>query len=57
MFQQLPIKLYEAPPLETWAVLYIESEESLATKFIQTLNESLQAFNYNTKQPILVKVP
>lgn len=52
-----PLKFFEAPPLETWSIIYCESDESLAQKFLLTLTESLCTFNYHHKPPTMVKVP
>ncbi|CDW86755.1 macronuclear development protein 1 [Stylonychia lemnae] len=56
IFQQLPIKMFEAPPLEQWALFYHEEDESLGNKLVHTLNESLTTFNYHAKPIQIIKV-
>jgi hypothetical protein len=48
--------MFEAPPLETWSLFVLDSEESVATRFIHTMQESLATFNYHAKEIKLVKV-
>jgi hypothetical protein len=48
--------MYEAPPLETWTLFCLDTEESVANRFIHTMQESLNTFNYHAKEIKLVKV-
>ena len=48
--------MFEAPPIETWVLFCLEYEESLATRFINTMSESLSTFNYHAKEIKVVKV-
>nr|AEX87961.1 Otiwi11 [Sterkiella histriomuscorum] len=57
IFQQHPIKMFEAPPLEEWYLFYEDQDESLALRFIQNMNDTLTAFNYHAKPFIQIKVP
>jgi len=41
--------MFEAPPLETWSLFCLDTEESVANRFIHTMQESLQVFNYHAK--------
>jgi hypothetical protein len=49
ILSQTPLKMFEAPPLETWQLFCLDSEESVANRFINTMQESLQTFNYHAK--------
>jgi hypothetical protein len=48
--------MFEAPPLETWQLFCLDSEESVANRFINTIQESLQTFNYHAKKIKLIKI-
>lgn len=56
MFSTQPLRMFEAPPLETWVLFCLEYEESLAGRFINAMNESLTTFNYHAKDIKVVKV-
>jgi hypothetical protein len=48
--------MYEAPPLENWTLFYLDSEENMANRFVNSLNESLTMFNYHAKEIKMIKV-
>lgn len=48
--------MYEQPPLETWAIFCLEEDEYSLNKFRESFNDTLQIFNYQYKEPKIIKI-
>lgn len=55
-FSQSTIGMFEQPPLETWAIFALQTDETLVRKFVETLKDSVNTFNYFSKEPKVVLI-
>jgi|688.fasta_scaffold2113572_1 hypothetical protein len=48
--------MFEQPPLETWAIFALQTDEILVRKFVETLKDSVNTFGYLSKEPKVVLI-
>jgi vacuolar-type H+-ATPase subunit F/Vma7 len=56
IFAQPTIKMFEQPPLETWAIFGLQVDEKLVRSFCETLKDSVNTFGLFSKEPKVVLI-